>query len=88
MPDIFLNQLQIDILKFFAKNSFAKNFYWTGGTLLAYQYLHHRDSVDLDFFSDDLFSDNDYLIFINELYIDWQKYRRMAEKYLLISLIL
>ena len=66
MPNIQLSQLQKDILIFFGKNSFAGNFYLTGGTLLAYQYLHHRISVDLDFFSNDLFTDDQYLIFLNE----------------------
>jgi len=69
MPDIKLSRLQKDVLSFFGQNSFAKNFYWTGGTLLSYFYLHHRDSVDLDFFSEDLFLDNEYLKFINDLKI-------------------
>lgn len=36
-----------------AKNSsfFKKNFYFTGGTALSAVYLHHRESEDLDFFS-------------------------------------
>lgn len=67
MPDIKLSKLQKDILMFFGKNAFAKNFYWTGGTLLSYFYLHHRDSVDLDFFSEELFLDDEYLRFINNL---------------------
>lgn len=67
MSKINLSQLQKDILIFFGKNPFAKNFYWTGGTLLAYQYLHHRTSVDLDFFSQDLFTDDQYLIFLSGL---------------------
>lgn len=67
MHNIELTQFQRDILKFFGKNQFGKNFYWTGGTLLSYHYLHHRYSFDLDFFSDDLFSDESYLIFINNL---------------------
>ena len=67
MPDIKLSQLQKDVLSFFGQNKFGLNFYWTGGTLLSYFYLHHRDSVDLDFFSDDLFTDDEYLDFINKL---------------------
>ena len=62
-----LTKLQKDILSFLGKNSFGKNFYWTGGTLLSYQYLHRRDSIDLDFFSDELFLDDEYLKFINDL---------------------
>ncbi|MDO8592664.1 MAG: nucleotidyl transferase AbiEii/AbiGii toxin family protein [bacterium] len=67
MPKIQLTKLQQDILSFFGRNSFGRNFYWTGGTALSYQYFHHRDSVDLDFFSDDLFADDEYLIFIKDL---------------------
>lgn len=64
---IKLTPLQKQVLSFFGQNEFGKNFYWTGGTLLAYQYLHHRFSVDLDFFSPDLFADDDYLFFVNDL---------------------
>jgi len=67
MYNIKLSKFQKDILIFFGKNPFGKNFYWTGGTLLAYQYLHHRISADLDFFSHDLFTDDQYLIFLNDL---------------------
>lgn len=67
MPNIQLSKLQKDVLNSFGKIPFAKNFYWTGGTLLAYKYLHHRTSVDLDFFSENLFNDDEYLIFLNEL---------------------
>lgn len=63
MPEIKLSNLQKELLKFIGSNRFGKNFYWTGGTLLSYQYLHHRGSVDLDFFSDDLFADEEYLKF-------------------------
>ncbi len=65
MPDIKLSKLQKEVLGFLGKDYFGKNFYWTGGTLLAYQYFHHRLSVDLDFFSNDLFVDDQYLDFIN-----------------------
>lgn len=67
MPQIKLSPLQKDILKFFGQDTFGRNFYWTGGTLLAYQYFQHRLSFDLDFFSDNLFTDDEYLIFINNL---------------------
>ena len=39
------------------KSKLAKNVYFTGGTLLAYRYLHHRYSLDVDLFSDDLLDD-------------------------------
>jgi len=67
MPEIKLTQLQKEILSFIGKNPFGKNFYWTGGTLLSYFYLSHRFSVDLDFFSQDLFKGDEYSLFINEL---------------------
>lgn len=67
MKSVKLSKLQKDILTYFGRNVFGQNFYWTGGTLLSYLYLHHRLSVDLDFFSDNLFSDNEYLIAINSL---------------------
>jgi predicted nucleotidyltransferase component of viral defense system len=67
VPNIKLSKLQRDVLFFFGKHPFGENFYWTGGTLLSYFYLHHRDSVDLDFFSENLFLDDEYLGFINEL---------------------
>ncbi len=69
MPNIKLTKLQKDVLKFFGRNSFGRNFYWTGGTLLSYFYLRHRDSVDLDFFSEELFLDDEYLKFVNDLKI-------------------
>ncbi len=67
MPKIKLTSLQKNALRFFGQDAFGQNFYWTGGTLLAYFYLWHRLSVDLDFFSADLYSDDEYLAFINRL---------------------
>ena len=31
----------------------TKNYYWTGGTVLSEFYLHHRDSKDIDLFTED-----------------------------------
>lgn len=67
MPKIALTALQKDVLFHVGKGFFGKNFYWTGGTLLSYLYFSHRFSVDLDFFSDDLFRDEEYLEAINIL---------------------
>ena len=67
MLKIELTKLQKEALFFIGKDFFGKNFYWTGGTLLSYLYFFHRFSVDLDFFSDDLFKDDEYLEFINKL---------------------
>lgn len=62
-----LTKLQKEVLLAFGENDFGRNFYWTGGTLLSHCYLHHRHSEDLDFFSDDLFQDDQYLLFIDGL---------------------
>lgn len=52
MGKSILTPLQQKILSFLAKdNIFFQNFYFTGGTVLAQYYLHHRLSEDLDFFS-------------------------------------
>ncbi len=61
-----LNSLQKKVLTLLAKSSLSKRFYWTGGTLLASHYLHHRLSEDLDFFTDQKFSYNDVIGIINE----------------------
>lgn len=42
-------------------------FYWTGGTLLSYHYLHHRKSFDLDFFTEKPFIHEVLEPFIAEL---------------------
>lgn len=46
-----LNKLQKLVLKEFAKLNLAQDFYWTGGTALAFFWLKHRESLDIDFFS-------------------------------------
>lgn len=51
-----LTRDQETVLATLAKHEIAKRFYWTGGTLLAHYYLHHRRSFDLDFFSDTAFT--------------------------------
>lgn len=52
-----ITSIQEKFLRAFQKSELSKYFYWTGGTLLASHYLHHRFSEDLDFFSDRLFFD-------------------------------
>ncbi len=51
-----LNEDQKKLLSFLAESSLSKKFYWTGGTALSVLYLHHRLSIDLDFFSETPFS--------------------------------
>lgn len=57
-------KLAIDLL---SNSPLKKIFYWTGGTLLAYHYLHHRTSLDLDFFSEQLFTLETVTDFIQQL---------------------
>lgn len=60
-----LNSTQAIILKQLAKSPLKKRFYWTGGTLLAEKYLHHRDSYDVDLFSDQPFRYEEVLPLVN-----------------------
>lgn len=46
---------------------FCDAFYFTGGTALSSLYLHHRESVDLDFFSEQSFN----IQTISSLLLDW-----------------
>jgi len=62
-----LNKLQKQTLEFFAKSPLAKEFYWTGGTLLSAVYLQHRLSEDLDMFTDKPFNPQATDDFINHL---------------------
>ncbi|OGG87200.1 hypothetical protein A3B87_03215 [Candidatus Kuenenbacteria bacterium RIFCSPHIGHO2_02_FULL_39_13] len=61
-----LNATQTKILKAMSKTKLAKFYYWTGGTALAYKYLPLRLSEDLDFFSFELFADENLLLEINK----------------------
>lgn len=51
-----LNKLQKKALTLLANSPLREKFYWTGGTLLAFYYLKHRRSLDIDFFSEEKFS--------------------------------
>ena len=46
-----ISSIQKKVLGLFKETPLKEKFYWTGGTLLSYLYLHHRQSNDLDFFS-------------------------------------
>jgi len=62
-----ISLIQKKVLDFFGKTSLREVFYWTGGTLLAEIYLHHRKSSDLDFFSEKPFNYNDVVKFVEHL---------------------
>ena len=50
---VILNRFQKKIFSIVSKNeAIRRDFYFTGGTALSECYLHHRESVDLDFFSE------------------------------------
>lgn len=48
-----LTPIQRKFLELFqAENYLTKRYYWTGGTVLSEVYLHHRDSEDIDLFTE------------------------------------
>ena len=50
---LILSQLQKRFLELAVKEkALTSNFYWTGGTVLSEFYLHHRDSEDIDLFTE------------------------------------
>lgn len=59
-----LQQFAITLL---SRSPLAIKFYWTGGTLLSFKYLHHRKSFDLDFFSEKVFTFYEVNSWIQEL---------------------
>lgn len=64
---IELTPIQKKVLDLFSKSVLRNKFYWTGGAALAFLYLHHRQSKDLDFFTDEPFTYNQIIGFINSL---------------------
>lgn len=56
---MILSSVQELILQKLSESSLRDRFYWTGGTLLSHYYLHHRNSFDLDFFTDKPFFHED-----------------------------
>lgn len=61
------------ILDEFRNDHFLRtNFYFTGGTALSYFYLQHRLSLDLDFFSEEIF---DSQIILEKLYLWRQEHK-------------
>lgn len=65
--DMALNEGQQLILTVLAASPLSKRFYWTGGTLLTEKYLHHRDSYDIDLFSDDPFRYEEIIPIVKEI---------------------
>lgn len=64
---INLLPLHQKVLITLADSPLNKNFYWTGGTALAFLYLQHRISEDIDLFSDVEFNYQQILPLIHSL---------------------
>lgn len=62
-----LSDVQISVLVALAASPLSKQFYWTGGTLLAEKYLHHRHSHDIDLFSETPFRYADVLPLVHAI---------------------
>ena len=62
-----LTKSQKVALSLLAASPLCNQFYLTGGTLLAWVYLKHRYSEDLDFFSEQKFSFDEVSNFIRDL---------------------
>lgn len=62
-----LTKLQKKVLAAIGQSDLAPLVYWTGGTLLAAHYLQHRQSFDLDFFSEDLIEEEFVLAAVNRI---------------------
>ena len=62
-----LSNVQTAILEALAVSPLSKQFYWTGGTLLAEKYLHHRHSYDVDLFTDAPFQYEEVIALVHEV---------------------
>lgn len=58
-----------------------KTFYFTGGTALSVAYLHHRESEDLDFFSETDFNDDQISDILDEIASSMQVTSRFTRNY-------
>ena len=77
--------LQKKFINAYKRTPLAKQFYLTGGTLLAVYYLHHRNSLDLDFFANKPVILGKIQPSINAIaklaHIEVGDYRRVADRY-------
>ncbi len=67
-----LTPKQALFLKLLAKTPLAQEFYFSGGTALAYFYLQHRKSEDLDFFNPKEFDPQAIMVTLKSLKSDLQ----------------
>lgn len=62
-----LDHTQQAVIHALAKSPLRDLFYWTGGTALAFYYLQHRKSYDIDLFSGQKFSFEQVIPFVRDL---------------------
>lgn len=77
--------LQKKFIDIYKRTPLAKKFYLTGGTLLAVRYLHHRRSLDLDFFANKPVILGKIQPIVNAIakraHVEIGDYRRVADRY-------
>lgn len=80
MGKVILTPLQEKIFQAVSENpALAKNFYFTGGTALSAFYLYHRESEDLDFFSENNFETDPVVSVIEKVSSDLKIPYRFTE---------
>ena len=62
-----LDKMQQAVIRGLARSGLRRRFYWSGGTLLAEKYLQHRNSYDIDLFTDSAFRYVEVIPFIESL---------------------
>lgn len=81
MEKVTFSPLQKQIFDKVSKDpGLSKQFYFTGGTALSAFYLHHRESEDLDFFSEAEFEDTRIEMFMKNLSISFNIPYRFTKK--------
>ncbi|MDO8658258.1 MAG: nucleotidyl transferase AbiEii/AbiGii toxin family protein [Candidatus Levybacteria bacterium] len=80
MGKVIFTPLQKNIFEAVAKDAvLSKNFYFTGGTALSAFHLYHRESEDLDFFSENNFESNSVVPAIEKISSDLKVPFRFTE---------
>ncbi len=68
MGKVILTPIQKSIIDVFKQDTYLfENFYFTGGTALSAYHLYHRESEDLDFFSEKKFPPEPVLAFMDRV---------------------
>lgn len=82
MGKITFTSLQQSIFESITKHPLLpKTFYFTGGTALSAVYLHHRESEDLDFFSEKDFNDEQISDIVEDVAFSIKATSRFTKKY-------